>query len=394
MKKIVLFILCCFCAAVNAQQFETGVIIDSIPVANSTNETFTLYLPKTYKPNELSPILFIFSPSGNGKSGVEAFIKAAEAYNHILVCSNNSRNGSVERNFAIAQRLFTHAFSNFNILKNRTYLAGFSGGSRLVTAIATVSSEIEGVIACGAGFLSNPSYMPSTQKFSYAGLCGDRDMNYREMIGVKGYLDHSKFSNTFFSFEGDHKWPPNEQLLMAFDWLEIEALKKGHLKKPNTEIKTGYLKNFARAKTETENNRPLIAAAHYERVIDTYGSFFNVDSVHQTLQYFKKSKDYTRVFKSREKAFEKETLLTSFFLNRFEKDNESPEKANFKWWEKEFEKLNKLDAKANTQMINMHARLRFRIFVAAYLKTNRDASKSNQEQQNFCKSLVSLLSSK
>jgi len=145
MKIIIDFILCCFCFVSNAQQFETGRVIDSLSVANSDKETFTLYLPTTYNINEASPILFIFSPSGNGKSGVKAFVKSAEAYNHILICSNNSRNGSLERNLNIAQRLFNHAFSNFNILENRIYLAGFSGGARLATAIASVSSQIEGV---------------------------------------------------------------------------------------------------------------------------------------------------------------------------------------------------------------------------------------------------------
>jgi len=99
MKKIFFFILYSFCFTSYAQQFETGKIIDSLSVTNSEDETFTLYLPTTYNSNEASPILFIFSPSGNGKKGVKTFIKSAEAYNHILICSNNSRNGSLERNF-------------------------------------------------------------------------------------------------------------------------------------------------------------------------------------------------------------------------------------------------------------------------------------------------------
>jgi len=202
MKKCTCVIIYFFCAFINAQQFKTGIILDSIPVSNSINETFSLYLPTTYNANKLSPILFIFSPSGNGKNGVKTFIKSAEAYNYILICSNNSKNGPLDRNFNIAQGLFTHIFSTFNIHKNQVYLAGFSGGSRLATAIATVSDLITGVIACGAGFVSSPNYIPSTQNFSYVGLCGDRDFNYQEMVGVKSYLNKTELSNTLFSFEG------------------------------------------------------------------------------------------------------------------------------------------------------------------------------------------------
>lgn len=385
--------MCCFCSALYAQQFETGVIIDSIPVANSSNETFALYLPKAYEPNKLSPILFIFSPSGNGKEGVETFVKAAETYNHILVCSNNSRNGPLDLNFAISQRIFTHVFSNFKISENRVYLAGFSGGSRMATALATASDQINGVIACGAGFPPVPFYVPSKQKFSYAGLCGDRDMNYREMIGVKSYLDSIKFNNTLFTFDGTHKWPPNKPILMAFAWLETQAHKKGYLKKTNEQIKTSYLKNLGRAKTAMKNKQPLLAVEHYERALKTYDSFFNLDSVRQEFQNIKKNSAYTSAVKSREKAFQKEEVLSITFINRFKRDYEKPKKSNLKWWEKEFEKLNKKEAKADAQMRKMIERLRFKVMAMAYSRVVYerrvfDKSKSKKNQEAFAKAII------
>lgn len=377
----------------NAQQFETGVIIDSLAVSNSNKETYALYLPKTYDSNKPLPILFIFSPSGKGKNGVKTFVKSAEAYNYILICSNNSKNGSLERNLEIAQRLFNHVFSNFKILKNRIYLAGFSGGSRLATAIACSSKEIQGVIACGAGFVPLPSYIPSTQKFSYVGLCGDRDFNYQEMISNKVYLNRKKINNTFFSFDGKHKWPPNEQLLMAFNWLETVAIKRGYIKKSKHHIETSYLDDLKKAKSMLDN-QPLIAVEHYERILNAYGSSFNLDTIRIKLLSIKKSKNYLNAFKSRDRAFEKEKTMTTFFLNRFNKDYEKLKNHNFKWWNNELEKLNRQEAKVDVQMVKMFERLRFKIFVAAYSKLNQDISKANQQQQDFCKFFVSMLKSK
>ncbi len=391
MKTIVLLVLLGLGSLLNAQIFEIGVVLDSIPVANSDNETFALYLPKSYNSAELSPILFIFSPAGNGKKGVDSFIDAAEKYNHILVCSNNSKNGPLDRNFAIAERLFNHVFSNFNINENGVYLAGFSGGSRLVTAIATVNDLFKGVIACGAGFSSVPSYMPSTQNFSYAGLCGDRDMNYMEMIDVQKYLNRLKLRNTLFTFDGGHKWPPSEQILMAFDWLEIESQKKGHLKIANSEVLKSYTKNLERAKIALNNRQPLLSAEYYERAVNTYGSFFNLDSIRQKLKNLKKSKDYINTLKLREQAFKKEVVLTSSFLNRLDKDYENPEKANLKWWEREFEKLNKQIAKTDSEMPKMIERLRFKVFVAAYMKNNSEGVKPTENQLSFCKAIISQL---
>lgn len=386
-----LLIFCLFSLVSSAQQLETGVIIDSIPVTNSSNESFTLYLPIAYKADIPSPVLIVFSPSGNGKKGVETFVKAAETYNHIIICSNNSRNGSLDRNISIAQRLFNHVFSNFKINENRIYLAGFSGGSRLATAIATQSDQITGVIACGAGFIANPSYMPSKQNFAYAGICGDRDMNFKEMVGVRKYLNRLNHRNTLFTFEGGHKWPPIEQILMAFAWLEIESLKKGHLKKPQSEVMKGYSKHLEGAEIALKNNQPLLAAAYYERIVNTYGSFFNLDSVSQKLQNIKKDKVYIKTLKSREKAFNKEDVWTAILLKRFDSDYENPENANLNWWDSMFKKLSKRGAKADSEMYKMTERLRFKVFVAAYMKNNSDSGKPRGNQLAFCKALVSQL---
>lgn len=391
MKRVILLILLFLGSMLNAQQFETGVVLDSIPVANSSKETFALYLPQAYNPKELSPLLIVFSPSAKGKEAVETFVKAAETYNYIIVCSNNSRNGLLDRNFAVAQRLFNHIFSNFNIHPNRFYLAGFSGGSRLATAIATSSDHVAGVIACGAGFSSVPSYIPSTQDFSYAGICGDRDMNYKEMIDVQGYLNRLNFRNTLFTFDGGHKWPPNEQILMAFDWLEIESLKKDHLKKPDSEVLKSYSKNLERAKIALKNNNPLLSVEYYERAINTYDSFFDLDSLRQKLHGIKKSKIYNSTLKFRDKAFKKEAVLTSFFLNRFDRDYENPENADLQWWERQFEKLGKQGAKADFEMPKMIERVRFKVFVAAYMKNNSDTLIPKKNQKAFCKALFSSL---
>jgi len=365
-----------------------------LSVDNSDNETFTLYLPTTYDSKKAAPILFIFSPSGNGKKAVKTFIQSAEVYNHILICSNNSRNGSLERNLNIAQRLFNHAFSNFSILENRIYLAGFSGGARLATAIASVSNQIEGVISCGAGFISAPNYLPSKPTFSYAGLCGDRDMNYREMFDVKTYLDQLTLNNALFIFDGKHQWPPNEQLLLAFNWLEMEAIKKGHITKSKEEIQQRYLDDFNIAQTIEKNNQLLIASLHYDRILSSYDSFIDLDTVRQQLSTIKKSKKYSKSLKDRKRAFEKESVLNAFFLNRFDKDYQKPHKKSLDWWGKEFDKIEKQKAKANIQIVKMYERVLFNIFVTAYSVSNQDNSNISQAQRLFTESLISLVQSK
>ncbi len=145
-----------FCSLLGQESdFPIGEIVDSIAVSKTSNESFALYLPSNYKPNTLSPIVFIFDPAARGKIGIHPFIKAAEKYNYILICSNNSKNGPYDQNFEIASRLFDKIFSDFSINPKRIYTAGFSGGARLASRITVLNEHIQGVIACGAGIASN-----------------------------------------------------------------------------------------------------------------------------------------------------------------------------------------------------------------------------------------------
>ena len=123
---ILLFNYCSLASQVD--DFPIGEIVDSIAVSKTSNETFALYLPSNHKPNTLSPIVFIFDPAARGKIGIHPFIKAAEKYNYILICSNNSKNGPYDQNIKIASRLYDKVFSDFSINPKRVYTAGFSGG--------------------------------------------------------------------------------------------------------------------------------------------------------------------------------------------------------------------------------------------------------------------------
>ena len=83
-------------------------------------------------------------------------------------------------------------------------------------------------------------------------------MNYREMFEVKTYLEQLTLNNALFIFDGKHQWPPNEQLLLAFNWLEMEAIKKGHITKSKEEIQQRYLNDFHIAQTIEKNNHCLL----------------------------------------------------------------------------------------------------------------------------------------
>ncbi|GAA4271027.1 hypothetical protein U6A24_03935 [Aquimarina gracilis] len=368
--------------------FEKGKIVDSIPIEVNSKETFALYLPTSFEPSKLSPVVFIFEPAARGKIGIKPFIEASEKHGHILICSNNSRNGPYAKSFDIANRLFKYALANFNIEKDLVFLAGFSGGSRLASAIAVLTNQIAGVIACGAGFSLEPSHRPSIQKFSYAGICGDQDMNYTEMIRAKGYLQKFNFSNTLFIYPGDHKWPPSEQITRAFDWLEIQSHLKGIATKTQTEIVKSYVKNYEFAYAAETNNKHIKAVENYERILTTYGTILQLDSIGSKLKKILKSKEYKTSLKSISKAFDKEDKLTKMFYERFNEDYPNPDNSDLNWWRKELDKLKKTE---DQEMNKMVTRLRYKIFAMAFSRTNPNLHQSSDKQKQLCRDICKIV---
>ncbi len=376
----------------NAQQpFEKGQLIDSIPITTASDETFALYLPKTFNTETQNSIVFIFEPAARGAIGIQSFIAASETYGHILVCSNSIRNGPYNDNFEKTNRWFDQVFSTFTIAGNQVYLAGFSGGARLATTIAVLTDKITGVIACGASFSQNQSHLPTNQKFSFVGVCGNQDMNFSEMFRAREYLNKTGFTNTLITYGGDHSWPPATQLMKAFDWLAIQAHRKGYKTKNDSLLLAGYKQSDQQGQKALSEKQPLQAIESYDRIISTYGAFFKIDTIQSKRDSLKRSKMYKHALKKREAAFKKEAELSNVFLKRFRQDYLKPKAADYSWWRRELGRMNKKKGIENQELTHMATRVRFKIFAAAYERVQLGIPKPSEAQRTFCKELRKII---
>jgi hypothetical protein len=341
---ICLFLLFCFSETQSLYSqnvdFKTGVIIDSVKVKKST-DTFTLYLPKKFNKNEPASIVFIFDPVGRGKAGIKPFIEAAETYNYILVCSNDSKNGPFEVNIDIVNRLFESVFASFSLNEDRIYTAGFSGGSRLASALAVLSKKITGVIACGAGFSSYLLHKPMTREnFSFVGLIGQQDMNYQEMLSAQDWLDGLQIDNELFINGDGHSWPSSGQILKAFDWLELEAFRKNQKPINWFDVNKVYERFYDEASTSESQNKIESAVWEYQRLQRNFVDYYTLDSISKKVTRLKATSEYSTQVKKRRWLKTKEESKRRVFINRFASEiKKKTPSHNVKWWQK---KLNSL----------------------------------------------------
>lgn len=363
--------------------YSKGVIIDSIWLDKKLEESFAFYAPESYEASRPSPVIFIFDPMARGKTGIEPFILTAETYGYVLVCSNNSKNGPYDRNYAIATRLFNKITSDLNINPKLFYTAGFSGGGRFASALAANSDQIQGVVSCGAAYNMDSGNLPGTQMFSFATIMGDEDMNYYELAFTDKYLDKISLSHEIFTFEINHRWPDDEHILMAFDWMQLEAYKKLLLPLDTSVVDRIYKKFYHQAKLKEERNDLLGSVAEYRRILNGFNRYYQLDSIREKVDRISQSKNYGSQKKMNDSFLETEKNLTYDYLNRFGSDLEK-KSYNPGWWNNRIEKLKKKQESKSKMEQKMYKRLLYRLYAHAIETVNYTDQIKTLEQRMFC----------
>lgn len=369
-------------ASGQSTKFPVQEIIDSVYVSQTSRESFSLYLPSGYDLDDNSSVVLIFDPRGRGRIGISPFIQAAETYNHMLICSNDSKNGPYEQNLQITSRLIEKVFSEFNIDEKRIYTAGFSGGARLAASIAIKTQMIQGVVACGAGMSTNDLLFQKNWNFSYAAIVGDRDMNLTEMIKTKDYIDKLKVSNELFVYDMNHKWPSQEQVLEAFDWLQLEVIKKGVSKQNESSVKEVYSKYLKKAKKFETENELVPAFYEYQRLIDNFSLYLPMDSIRKVMMNLRNSPEFKRQKNERDRIFKEEDALSDMYFKRFY-DDLNKKNHNLKWWEKKIDKMKKDKQNSGSETDKMLDRLLYSVFALAMENVTIEGV-DNLDQAIFC----------
>jgi len=363
--------------------YEKGVVTDTLWVNQRSGESFSFYAPESYEAATPSPVIFIFEPGARGIIGIAPFIAAADTYGYVLVCSNNSKNGPYTQNYAIAERLFKKVSSDLNLDPRRVYTSGFSGGARLATSIASGSDQIQGVLSCGAALNLDSGGLPGSPTYSYTVIMGNEDMNYYELPFTRNYLRNIKLPHEIFTDDMNHRWPSADQILYAFDWMQLEAYKNRLIPVDSAIVNKVYHKFLDRAKLKEKNDRLLEAGHEYNRILGNFRRYYNLDSIEQMSITLKQSKSYRAQVKRNETLMETEKMLTYEFLNRFGSDIE---KGNFQmsWWENRIGKLKKKQDSKSWMEQKMYSRLLYRIYANAAENANFATYINTADQKRYC----------
>lgn len=357
--RVLVFTLLFITCSIKAQELrlKTGIITDSL-IVPGTEDTYALYLPKGFTLQKNWPVVFVFDPGANGKDAISHFNEAAEKYQYIIAASNAVKNDDYQTNLRRAARLINTINDNFPIDKQRIYLAGFSGGARLAIAIASISDDVAGVIASGAGYADNSMFIPENKLFAFIGMAGDKDFNYLEVKNTVEILQKAKFNAEFIPFEGTHNWPPDLQIKKALRLLNLKAMNKGKLVENDTLVHRFYQKDYNYNTGLKNKNRLVWVYNDLLKVMENYRFYVDTDSLKEQIKYLEKSDNYKLQKDIEQLVLNFEDRYRNDYLYFLQEDIETANMDQVGFWDNEVKNIDNFAKSKGIEGENMAERLK------------------------------------
>ncbi|WP_340065175.1 hypothetical protein [Ascidiimonas aurantiaca] len=361
---ILVFLLGLPYASSQEMQLLKGRITDSVPLDAAPSETYAIYLPSSFEVNKKWPLLFVFEPEGKGRNAVSVFRKMAERDGYIVVSSNAIGNGVISENLKAFDRLSGEVFKKLPIDPRRVYTAGLAGGARLATSVAIATKKMDGVIACGALFSSDPSTFPRLRKTYFIGITGEEDYNYAEMRWAHDYMSQNSIPNELFIFEGGNEWPPQHIIERVFDAIKLRLMKREVLPVNMDTVTAQYNRKYKAVAKMLQINKKVRAVEMLEDMRKNYKPFFDTDSIRKQIRALKKDKVYRTSLYRENKALINESDLRINYIELLLEDLEKIEMDKLGWWEFENKRLDSLVKDTDPYKSKMGKRLKSLLYAA------------------------------
>lgn len=309
-------------------------LLDAVKISNSS-DTYAVYLPEQYSEDKKWPVIMVFSPVGDAVEAVKRFQESADRYGYVIASPDEVKNGNYQENLLKSRTFYSEVIRRYSIDKNAIYLAGFSGGARLAMSIAVMSSQIKGVIACGASFSNVPGYVPTKNKFFYIGMVGDQDFNYNEMLQALDYLEQKKFDANLLVFSGGHKWPPKEYIDKAVRLVSVKAINK-NMRPEGTEKLDEYFRMELRFNQDLlEEN--LVYRAYNDMKLNQTNYRFSIekDSLRALEKAIRKHKNFRKQRNNWNEVRRIESYKYMDYISFLPQDISSGELESLAYWEQQ-----------------------------------------------------------
>ena len=196
--------------------------------------SYHVYIPTSFDPAKPAPLVYAFSPGGNGRGQLNAMKQSAEKFGWIVVGCDKLRNGMEggagrKEAIAIEDSIIADVQAYVPHDQKRVYLSGMSGGAMRSYRLAARRQDLKvaGILAFG-GWMGGKDYQKKL-KFQRGGAVamvnGDKDTAANDWVKSDGaILRRHGWNLKVFKFPGGHKMAPPNVVDEAIAWIERQPL--------------------------------------------------------------------------------------------------------------------------------------------------------------------------
>ncbi|MDA3798208.1 MAG: SHD1 domain-containing protein [Kiritimatiellae bacterium] len=207
--------------------------ISSYVTTNATRASYHVYIPSSFNPDKPPPLVYAFSPGGNGKGQLNSMKKSAEKYGWIVVGCDKLKNGMDQADEQkIEDDILSCVQTKVPHDPKRVYLSGMSGGALRSYQIAGRRQDMEfaGILAFG-GWLGGKECQKNCSLPKRGGAVamvnGDQDKAANSWMQDDGKaIKRRKWEVKVFQFPGGHIMAPPEVIDEAIAWIQDQPLPK------------------------------------------------------------------------------------------------------------------------------------------------------------------------
>jgi len=361
MRTLLLAVFAVFSlSSLTAQEYRIvkGGVTDSLPIPTGGSDTYALYTPSNYNPEQEWPVIFVFDPKGRGATTANLFRAAAEDQKYLIASSNiDLKSKPIDSIIKTATAMMNGVLNSFPVDPEMVYTAGLGEGAQVGSALPLIYKQMAGVMAIGNSFV-NPKYLDRNNPYMFIGLAGNKDYMVYEMESYLRFYDNLNFPTEVYYFDGkEDEWPNTSVISNAMSGFTLEAIKNGARPKDQEFIQKFYEDEVAYTETLRRTRNYYEAFEKLERMEEKYEDLGFEDEIEDRKKAVKK----TDGFKSQRRdfnqavAFEKEQQAEYEYL--LINDIMTANFQNIGWWAYQVDELEKLQKNSNDAKSNMAYRL-------------------------------------
>ncbi|MDF0706483.1 alpha/beta hydrolase [Flagellimonas okinawensis] len=332
-----------FCAlSVFSQQMvlKKGEIVQNLPVNDSTENTYSVYIPKTFSMDKKWPLLMVFDTEGNEDKALSMFTIAAENEGYVLAATKLSDSVSLTKNMVVASNTIQKIMSLLPIHDDRIYAAGQGAGGQFASLVPILISGVNGAMSIGSS-LANKELINLKEPFHFIGLVNKENYNYPFMMTDTQLLDKYKFPNQVLLYDGEGDWPGVSYIQKALQLFTLDAMGRKWIPQDAQYVENAYQEDLQKINQLKGIGDLLWTEQYMTEMMSMYGAFKNMDSLRSEEKDLRRSKDFKVMKRAENAAFLQESMLKEDFNYYMGDDVYTHNFNNLGWWNYQMDELDK-----------------------------------------------------